>query len=188
MNNLQSVDREELLSITRNLSLERKAELIFLHCVHGEDISGNDSWYIDEVAELYGIRPANGIYKNCYPGLYSFREIYNFMYTYPEGLEDRSLRFEDAVLDINLNRALRYYSTGAGRNIQPPLDSRYDKYENYEGKNGPETVSVIENTFGEAERTPKPVKKAKKGIAVKAVIIAVFVVVVLILIGFIILK
>ncbi len=159
MNNMQRVDRAELLSVTRNLSLERKAELIFLHCVHGETINGNDSWYIDEVAELYGIRPANGVYRNCYPGMYSYREIYNLMYTYPEGFEDRELRFEDIVLDINLNRALRYYANGAGRDMQPPLDPKYDRYENYEGKDDGEPITVVENVFGEGAL--KPVKEEK---------------------------
>lgn len=159
MNNLQKVDRTELLSVTRNLSLERKAELIFLHCVHGEIINGNDSWYIDEVAELYGIRPANGIYRNCYPRMYSYREIYNLMFTYPEGFEDRELRFEDIVLDINLNRALRYYANGSGKDMQPPLDPKYDRYENYEGKDGGEQITVVENVFGEG--TLKPVKADK---------------------------
>lgn len=160
MNNLQKVDRTELLSVTRNLSLERKAELIFLHCVHGEEIIGDDKWLVDEVAELYGIRPYGNILKNCYPGLYSFREIYNLMYTYPEGFEDRDLRFEDIVLDINLNRALRYYAAGRGKDIQPPLDSRYDKYENYSERNTGEPVTAIENVFGDT-RLKQPVKEAK---------------------------
>lgn len=161
-NNLQRIDRTELLSVTRNLTLERKAELIFLHCVHGEEIIGDDKWLVDEVAELYGIRPYNNILKNCYSDLYSFREIYNLMYTYPEGFEDRELKFEDIVLDINLNRALRYYAVGKGRDIQPPLDSRYDKYNNYNERNGGDSITAIENVFGnpklkQPDRESKPV-------------------------------
>ncbi|MGN0373880.1 MAG: hypothetical protein ACI4EN_00140, partial [Butyrivibrio sp.] len=97
MYDIGDTDRDKLLELTEDLSLERKAELIFLYCVKNEEILGDDIWHVPEIAALYGIHPRGGNLRNCYPDVYTYREIFNLMYTYPEGFEDRDIRFENVI-------------------------------------------------------------------------------------------
>lgn len=123
---LNNLDRDTLLNLTSGLTMERKAEIIYLYCVRGEEIEGDDSWHIAELAALYGINVPEERLRNCYSNTYTFREIYNLMITYPHGL-DYNVRFEDEISNISLNKYK--YINKAKMHQDVKVNSYYDKYD-----------------------------------------------------------
>lgn len=123
---LNNLDRDTLLNLTSGLTMERKAEIIYLYCVRGEEIEGDDSWHIAELAALYGINVPEERLRNCYSNTYTFREIYNLMITYPHGLDD-NVRFEDEISNISLNKYK--YINKAKMHQDVKVNSYYDKYD-----------------------------------------------------------
>ncbi len=141
------------MNLTAMLSTERKAEIIYLHCVRGEEIQGDDSWHIAELAALYGIRIPEERLKGCYSNTYTYREIYNLMLTYPEGL-DNNVKFEDEILNIALNK---YKYINNGKNVHDVrLNSSYDKYDrDFEEKEEFNNYSEIKMPFNRSVREIK---------------------------------
>lgn len=123
---VNNLDRETLLNLTSGLTMERKAEIIYLYCIRGEEIEGDDSWHIAELAALYGIKVPEERLRGCYSNTYTFREIYNLMITYPDGLEN-DMRFEDEISNISLNKYKYVHNAKLHQDVK--VNSYYDKYD-----------------------------------------------------------